>query len=56
MSTQEHAQDHAVQHAEGSRRSFLKSAPDLFVHLLTGIHLRLGKVMSWDPVQLKVES
>jgi len=56
MSTQEHAQDHAVQHAEGSRRSFLKSAPDLFVHLLTGIHLRLGKVASWDPVKLKVEA
>jgi len=26
MSTQEHVEDHAVQHAEGSRRSFLKSA------------------------------
>jgi predicted dehydrogenase len=26
MSTQEHVQDHAVLHAEGSRRSFLKSA------------------------------
>jgi hypothetical protein len=56
MSTQEHVEDHVVLHSKGSRRSFLKSAPDLFVHLLTGIHLRLGKVMSWDPVQLKVES